>query len=95
MSQYIVEISQTEEQILLNDLVDVQTWLNEAILGRINCSKKEMANAEKQLLTTEGAEFMPMSIDILCQNYMNRPTYQNREQRDAAARQAIIDRYQV
>ena len=85
--QYIIELTEFQEKCLLNDLLDIQIWLQRAIDGKIDNSLCIAANREKELLILENATSMPISNNTLATNLFAREDYLNRAQRDAAAQQ--------
>ena len=81
-----VEISDHNEKVLLNDLLDVNDWVQAAVLGKINNCKKRMAAQATEVLKADAAvETMPATDDGLVNALLARDDYKNRAERDAAA----------
>jgi hypothetical protein len=83
--QYTIELTEFQEKCLLNDILDIQSWIQSAIDGKVVNCKQHAADQEKALLISANAESMPTSINTLAANLFLRQDYQNRAQRDAAA----------
>ena len=79
-----VNISDLEEKILLNDLLDIDDWVQQAVVGKINNCKKRTANSAATLLKADPSiEFMPATDDGLIAALFDRADYKNRAERDA------------
>jgi len=78
MPQYIVEITDKEQQILENDLLDVNLWIQLAVKGKVSNCKKRTAKAEIELLRKENAASMPVTDDALVAQHFSRAGYKNR-----------------
>jgi len=83
MIKYYREISDYEEAVLKNDLLDIQDWINKAIEGKIAKCTQRMADAEKQRLIANGADTIPARIEDLCKSAMNCKEYLNRIERES------------
>ena len=82
-----VDISDLNEKILLNDLLDIDDWVQLAVLGKINNCKKRMANGATAVLKADASvETMPATDDGLISALLARDDYKNRAERDAASR---------
>jgi hypothetical protein len=81
--QYTIELTEFQEKCLLNDILDIQIWIQGAVDGKVANCKTRAADQEKALLIAENAESMPTSVDVLAANLFARENYQNRVQRDA------------
>ena len=80
-----VEINDLNEKILLNDLLDIDDWVQKAVVGKINNSKTRMAdNASAILKADDSVETMPATDDGLIEALLARSDYKNRAARDAA-----------
>ena len=80
-----VEINDLNEKILLNDLLDIDDWVQKAVVGKINNSKTRMAdNASAILKADDSVESMPATDDGLIEALLARSDYKNRAARDAA-----------
>ena len=81
-----VEINDLNEKILLNDLLDIDAWVQQAMLGKINNCKKRMENnATAVLKADDSVETMPATDDGLITALLARDDYKTRAERDAAA----------
>jgi hypothetical protein len=82
-----VEISDHNEKVLLNDLLDIDDWVQKAVIGKINnCSKRMAIEATAVLKADDSVETMP-ATDLGLQNaLLARDDYKNRAERDAAER---------
>jgi len=79
-----VDISDLDEKILLNDLLDIDDWVQQAVVGKINNCKKRAANSAAALLKADPSiESMPATDDGLISALLARPDYKNRAARDA------------
>ncbi len=82
-----ISISDLDEKILLNDLLDIDDWVQLAVLGKINNCKKRMANGATAVLKADASvETMPATDDGLISALLARDDYKNRAERDAASR---------
>ena len=83
-----VEINDHDEKVLLNDLLDINTWVQGAVDGKINnCGKRMAAQATAVLKSDASVETMPATDQGLQEALLARDDYQNRAARDAAAEQ--------
>ena len=82
-----VNISDADEQAMLNDLLDIDAWVQAAVVGKINnCKKRMAAEAAAVLKADASVETMPATDDGLIDALLARPDYKNRAERDAAGR---------
>jgi len=82
-----VSISDHQEKVLLNDLLDIDVWVQAAVTGKINkCSKRMAQNATAVLKADASVETMPATDDGLIAALLARDDYKNRAERDAASR---------
>tara|TARA_R100000687_G_scaffold28407_1_gene23951 strand:+ start:611 stop:880 length:270 start_codon:yes stop_codon:yes gene_type:complete len=80
-----INISDADETILLNDLLDINDWVQQAVIGKINNCKKRMAiEAAAVLKADDSVESMPATDDGLITALLDRDDYKNRAERDAA-----------
>lgn len=82
MKRFEITISDEEQKILENDLVDIGQWVTGAIVGKINQCRKRAASAYRELLKKEGAEMVPANDTVAVNQYFNRLDYKNRKQRE-------------
>jgi hypothetical protein len=81
-----VEINDHDERVLLNDLLDINTWVQGAVTGKINnCGKRMAAQATAVLKSDPSVETMPATDQGLQEALLARDDYQDRAARDAAA----------
>ena len=80
-----VSISDADEKAMLNDLLDIDAWVQAAVVGKINNCKKRMAGqASAVLKADDSVESMPATDDGLITALLARDDYKNRAERDAA-----------
>jgi len=80
-----VEISDHNEKVLLNDLLDIDDWVQKAVIGKINnCGKRMATQATAILKADESVESMPATDEGLQKALLARDDYKNRAERDAA-----------
>jgi len=80
-----VNISDADQSILLNDLLDIDAWVQSAVVGKINNCKKRMAIESTAILKADASvETMPATDDGLITALLARDDYKTRAERDAA-----------
>jgi len=80
-----VNISDHQEKVLLNDLLDIDDWVQKAVAGKLNkCSERMSDQARQVLMADESVETMPATDQGLQEALLARDDYQNRAARDAA-----------
>ena len=80
-----VEISDHNEKLLLNDLLDIDDWVQKAVIGKINSCGKRMAEQSTAVLKADASvESMPATDEGLQKALLARDDYKNRAERDAA-----------
>ena len=80
-----VNISDADQVVLENDLLDLDAWVQAAVAGKINNSRKCMVKQAGQVLKDDPAvDTMPATDDGLISALVARPEYKNRVDRDAA-----------
>ena len=80
-----VEINDHNEKLLLNDLLDIDDWVQAAVIGKINNCGKRMANqATAVLKADDSVETMPATDLGLQKALLARDDYKNRAELDAA-----------
>ena len=78
-----VNISDEQEVCLLNDLLDIDDWVQKAVEGKINNCKKRMAAQALSVLTSDpDVTTMPANNEDLITCLCSRPDYKNRVARD-------------
>jgi hypothetical protein len=77
-------ISDTDEKLLLNDLLGIQTWVDGALTGKINnCWKRFQTEWTTKLLNDETVTAISASKSEFVEQVTNRTDYKTRTQRDA------------
>ena len=80
-----VEISDHNAKVLLHDILNIDDWVQAAVLGKINKCGKRMANEATQVLKADpSVENMPATDEGLQKALLARDDYKNRSERDAA-----------
>ena len=81
-----VEISDHNEKILLSDILDIDDWVQKAVVGKINSCGKRMSNEATAVLKADASvETMPATDLGLQQALLARDDYKTRAERDAAS----------
>ena len=77
-------ISNTDEKLLLNDLLHIQTWVDGALTGKINkCWKRFQTEWTTKLLDDETVTAISASRSDFVEQVTNRTDCKTRTQRDA------------
>ena len=77
-------ISDTDEKLLLNDLLGIQDWVDGALTGKINnCWKRFQREWTTRLLDDETVSAISASRADFVEQVTNRSDYQNRVERDS------------
>ena len=80
-----IEINDHDEKVLLNDLIDIDAWVQGEVAGKLNNCGKRMAQEAAQVLKNDpSVSTMPATDQGLQEALLARPDYQNRSDRDAA-----------
>ena len=75
-------INDTDEKILLNDLLDIQEWVDGAVTGKINqCWSRLEQEWTQKLMDDSNVESIPANKDLYVEMITSRSDYQNRSQR--------------
>ena len=78
-----VNISDHEEKVLLNDLLDIDAWVQAAVAGKISKCGKRMAQQASQVLKADSSvESMPATDEGLQKALLARSDYKDRSARD-------------
>jgi len=84
MATYTVTITDADETALNNDLLDIDTWIQDAVTGKINNCKKRMVNQWQPILfADESVESIPANDDDFIALVVARDDYKTRVERDA------------
>ena len=77
-------ISDTDEKLLLNDLLGIQDWVDGALAGKINnCWKRFQSEWTIKLLDDPSVSAISASKSDFVEQVTNRSDYKTRTQRDA------------
>ena len=75
-------INDTDEKILLNDILDIQEWVDGAIAGKVNqCWSRFELKWTQKLMNDPNVESIPANKDLYVEMITSRSDYQNRSQR--------------
>jgi hypothetical protein len=78
-----VNISDHQEKVLLNDLLDIDAWVQAAVAGKIAKCGKRMADQASQVLKADSSvESMPATDEGLQKALLARDNYKDRSARD-------------
>ena len=81
-----VNISDHQEKVLLNDLLDIDAWVQAAVAGKLNkCSKRMSDQARQVLMADADVETMPATDQGLQEALLARDDYKNRAEAAKAA----------
>jgi|TARA_R100000093_G_scaffold26358_1_gene14801 hypothetical protein len=84
MATYTVTITDADETALNNDLLDIDTWIQGAVTGKINnCKKRMVAQWQPILFADESIESIPATADGIIALVVARDDYKTRAERDA------------
>ena len=79
-----INISDAEEACLLNDLLNVDAWVQDAVKGKINkCTKRFIREWVPKLIADPATTTMPADEQIFIDTVLARPDYKTRAERDA------------
>jgi len=80
-----ITVNDTDEKILLNDILDIQEWVQGAVDGKINnCWKRMQQNWTQQLMNDDTfTDPIPSNKDDFVTLVTSRDDYQTRAERDA------------
>ena len=79
-----IKIDDTDEKVMLNDLLDIDTWVQQAVTGKINnCWKRMQQNWTNQLMNDESfTEPIPSNKADFVKMITARSDYKDRAARD-------------
>jgi len=80
-----INIDDTDEKVLLNDLLDIQEWAEGAVTGKINnCWKRMQQNWTQQLMNDDSfTGSIPSNKNDFVALITARDDYQTRAEREA------------
>jgi len=83
MATYTVTISTADETALNNDLLDIDTWIQDAVTGKINNCKKRMINTWRPIIfADDSVATIPANDDDFIALVVARDDYKTRAERD-------------
>ena len=86
MATYTVTITDADETALNNDLLDIDTWIQGAVTGKINNCKKRMINTWRPIIfADDSVASIPANDDDFIALIVARDDYKTRAERDAAS----------
>tara|TARA_B100000989_G_scaffold24126_1_gene15660 strand:+ start:942 stop:1217 length:276 start_codon:yes stop_codon:yes gene_type:complete len=79
-----VKIDDTDEKVMLNDLIDIDEWVQDAVTGKINnCWKRMQQNWTNQLMNDESfTDSIPSNKSDFVKMVTARSDYKDRVARD-------------
>ncbi len=79
-----IEVDDTQQTILKNDLLDINTWVQEAMTGKINNCWKRMQRewTDKLMNDSSFTESIPSNQADFVKLVVSRSDYKNRVERD-------------
>ena len=78
-----VTISDIDEKILLNDLMDINGWIQDAVTGKINsCKYRMISEWQPKLFADPDVDNIPADETTLINFIVARDDYKNRAQRE-------------
>ena len=80
-----ITVDDTDEKVLLNDLLDIQEWVQGAVDGKINnCWKRMQQSWTQQLMNDDSfTDSIPSNKADFVTLVTSRDDYQTRSERDA------------
>ncbi len=84
MATYTVTITDADETALNNDLLDIDTWIQDAVTGKINNCKKRMIEQWRPIVfADDSVATIPANDDDFIALVVARDDYKTRAERDA------------
>ena len=79
-----IEVDDTQQTILKNDLLDINTWVQEAMTGKINnCWKRMQSEWTTKLMNDSSfTDSIPSNQADFVKLVVSRSDYKNRAERD-------------
>tara|TARA_R110002012_G_C11530656_1_gene600449 strand:+ start:688 stop:966 length:279 start_codon:yes stop_codon:yes gene_type:complete len=83
-----VEVDDTQQSILNNDLLDINSWVQEAMTGKINNAWKRMQRewTDKLMNDSSFTDPIPSNQSDFVKLILARSDYKNRKARDDASK---------
>jgi hypothetical protein len=80
--KYTVEINETDGSALSNDLVDINDWIQNAVIGKINSCKKRMIQEwQPKLFDDPSVTTIPAADDEFIKLVVARDDYKDATER--------------
>lgn len=80
--QITITIAPEDVKVLENDLVNIETWINEAVQGKIHACRKRMFRDWAPKLIGDGVIKGAVTDRDLVQAALSHPGYKNRKERE-------------
>ena len=78
-----INISDLDEKVLKNDLLDIEEWVQSAVEGKINnCKKRMISEWQPKLFADPTVENIPADETAFINLVVSRDDYQTRVQRE-------------
>ena len=84
MITYTRIITDDEQKMLENDLLDIKQWIDLAIAGKINNCLKRAARQYDEFAKNKNIPSVPSKDDLKVKEFFAHPDYKNRTARDAS-----------
>ena len=82
-----VEVDDTQQSILNNDLIDINAWVQDAVTGKINNAWKRMQQEWTTKLMNDSSftDPIPSNQEDFVKLVLSQKSYKNRKARDDAS----------
>jgi len=87
MIEYTRIITDEEQKILENDLLDIKNWIDKAIEGKLNNCGKRAAKEYDELAKKEDLDMVPAKDDLKRAALFAHPDYKNRLERESLSQE--------
>ena len=85
MATYTVTIADADETALHNDLLNINDWIQQAVVGKVNNCKKRMITTWRPIVfADDSVATVPANDDDFIAMVIARADYKTRAERDAA-----------
>ena len=92
MATFTIEINETDMLVLNNDLLDVNEWIQNAVIGKINnCKKRMITEWQPKLFNDPAVTNIPATEDEFITAVVARDDYKSRIDRDAEAEMNLTE----
>lgn len=88
--QITISINDVDEKILLNDLINIEQWINNAVAGKVdNCFSRMRSDWVQRLMNDPSfTDSIPSNKDDFVDLVTSLPNYKNRAESDEAMLEA-------